>query len=206
MIALPLLDPALEIALASEGMSKGIAQTENGQIVIKPSLTLGPAQFGAQWKNIDSPAAEGEAAAFANLAKSIGRFQLSGGIAYKWQTGVHGRVDSTSWEFTGGATAKFGKLSLRTNAIYSPDDLGAARRSIFVEAGPSYEFGKGFRASAAIGRRHRVDGPDYTAFNAGIGYTLVKQLSLDVRYYDTAQSDLGRAYEPRVVGTMRLTF
>lgn len=205
MLDLPPPNPTMEVVLASRGMSKGIAQTENGQVVVKPSVTIGPIQVGAQWKNVDSAAADGEAAAYANLVKTVGRLQLNGGVAYKWQTSVNEPADSRSWEFTGGATAKFGKLSLRASAIYSPNDLGGARQSTFLEAGPAYDLGSGWRLSGAIARRHRVDGPDYTAFNGGIGYTVHKVLTLDLRYYDTAQSGLGEPYHARVVGSLRIT-
>ena len=48
--------------------------------------------------------------------------------------------------------------------------------------------------------------PDYTAFNAGITQDIVKQLAADVRVYDTASSDLGRAYKRRLVASLRAKF
>ena len=43
---------------------------------------------------------------------------------------------------------KFGKAALRVSAIYSPDDLGAARRSLYLEAGPSFDIDDTTRLSA----------------------------------------------------------
>jgi hypothetical protein len=163
-------------------------------------------QIGTQWKNLSNPVAGGESATFVNVAPKIGKFQLNAGVAYKLLTGVNGPTDNKSWEFTSNVTRKFGKLSLRVAAIYSPDDLGGAERSVFVEAGPTLEIGKTTRISGAIGRRDRVNGDDYTAFNAGIAHTLFKGVTLDARYYGTNQSDLGEFLEDRLVVSARMSF
>ena len=199
-------DPGIEFVVASRGMSKGIAQTEGPQALIRPYVQLGPVQVAAQWKNLTSPVAGGESSAIVSVAPKVGKFQFGGSVAYKLLTGVHGPTDNKSWEFTGNVTRKFGKLSLRVNAIYSPDDLGSAERSIFVEGGPTLEIGKNTRISGAIGRRDRVNGDDYTAFNAGIAQTLFKGVTLDGRFYGNNQSDLGEFFEDRLVVSARMSF
>ena len=202
---LPPPDPGIEIVVASRGMSKGIAQTQGPQLVPKAFVKFGDLQLGAQWKNVSSAAADGEGAIFANIAPKLGSLQLNAGVAYKFQTGIKGPTDSTSWEFSGGASRKFGPVTARVNAIYSPDDLGSARRSLFVEAGPAVQLGKGWTASAAIGHRSRVNGVDYTAWNAGVGKA-VKFLQVDLRYYDTNRSGVGEIYHGRVVASAKLSF
>jgi uncharacterized protein (TIGR02001 family) len=202
---LPPPDPAVEMLVASRGMSKGISQTQGPQLIAKGSLRLGDLQAGAQWKNVSSPSADGEAALFVNGSRKIGTVQLTAGVAYKFQTRVRANTDSTSWEFTGGASRKFGPVTAKVSAIFSPDDLGSARRSLFVEGGPAVQLGKGWTASAAIGHRSRVRGTDYTAFNIGVGKA-VRWLQLDLRYYDTNRSDIATAYHSRVVASARLSF
>jgi hypothetical protein len=206
MFDLPPPNPGIEFVVASRGMSKGIAQTDGPQALVRPFVQLGPVQVGAQWKNLTSPVAGGEASTFIALAPKLGQFQLNGSAAYKLQTGVNGPTDNKSWEFTGSVTRKFGKVSLRVAAIYSPDDLGGAKRSLFVEGGPTLEIGKTTRISGAIGRRDRVKGDDYTAFNAGISKTLFNGVTLDARYYGTNQSDLGEFLEDRLVVSARMSF
>ena len=203
---LPSPDPGIEIVIASRGMSKGIAQTDGPQLVAKPFVRLGPVQLGGQWKNLTSPVAGGEASLFANFSPTLGKVQLSLGAAYKVQTGVKEPTDDKSWEFTGSATRKFGKVSLRVGAIYSPDDLGGARRSLVLEGGPTIELGKTTRLSAAIGHRHRENGDDYTAFNAGIAKTLFKGVTVDARFYGTNRNDLGVNYKERLVISARMAF
>ena len=206
MFDLPPPDPGIEFVVASRGMSKGIAQTEGPQAILRPYVQLGPVQVAAQWKNLSSPVAGGEASAIVGVAPKLGKFQLGASAAYKVQTGVRGPTDNKSWEFTGNVSRKFGKLSLRVAAIYSPDDLGSAERSLFIEGGPTLEIGKTMRISGAIGRRDRVNGDDYTAWNAGIAKTLFKGVTLDARYYGTNQSDLGEFLEDRVVISSRFSF
>ena len=196
---LPPPDPGVAIHVASRGMSKGLAQKDGVQVIPKAYLQVGNVQVGGQWKNVTSPVADGEAAAFVTYAPKIGPYQLSIGGAYKFQTKLKGETDDKSWEFTGSASRKFGKLTLKASAVYSPDDLGGSRRSLYLEGGPSFEIDGSTRVSANIGRRNRVAGVDYTSFNAGISKTLFKKATFDLRYYDTAQSDLGEIYHGRLV-------
>jgi len=201
---LPPPDPGVEIVVATRGMSKGIAQSDGPQIVAKSSIRLDDVDFGLQWKNISSASANGEGAAFVSVSRKFGLLRLSGGIAFKFQTGIRGRTDSNAWEFTAGANRKFGRVTARINAVFSPDDLGSARRSLFVEGGPTVQLARGWTVTAAIGHRWRVDGANYTAFNAGIAKVL-GPVQLDLRYYDTDRSD-SEIYRRRIVGSARVTF
>lgn len=206
MFDLPPPDPGFEIVIASRGMSKGLAQTEGPQFVPKAFVQFGAVQLGGQWKNVTSTAAEGEAAAFVNVTKKLAGFQFTIGAAYKFQTEVHGDPDSDSFEFSGAVTRKFGKLGGRASVIYSPDDLGSAERSVYLEGGPTLDVGKFVKLSANLGRRERVGSPDYTSFNAGVSVAPIKTLTMDARYYDTAQSELGETFHNRVVVSARLSF
>jgi hypothetical protein len=201
---LPPPDPGIEITVASRGMSKGIAQSEGPQVVVRPFLQTGPLQFGGQWKNVSAAAARGEAAAFVSANPKMGKFQLQLGAAYKFQTGVREPTDDKSWEFTGSVTRKFGKVSLRMGAIYSPDDLGGARQSLVIEGGPTLEIGTTARISASLGHRSRENGDDYTAFNAGVAKTLYKGVTVDARFYGTNRDDLGVNYKERLVVSAKL--
>ena len=196
---LPPIEPIVEIALASTGMSKGISQTDGLQVVPKVALEIGPVQVGAQWKNLTSPTAEGEAQAFISASRNFGPVELSAGLAYKLQTDAIAGTDNDAVELSFGATRKFGQWSARLNTVYSPDDVGGTRRSLYTEAGLSVDAIKSIRLSATVGRRERQGSPDYTAFSAGATKTLPPGLTLDLRYHDTAQSHLGVPYRRRIV-------
>lgn len=204
MPALPPYDPGLEVVVASRGMSKGLAQTEGPQLLARGYVAAGAFQIGGQYKNIDSPVADGEAALFVTVTPKLKPVQLVLTAAYKFQTRVRGPADSRAFEFTVAATRKLGpRLSVRGSAVLSPDELGGTRRSAYFELGPSLSLGKSTTLSGSVGRRERTGGPDYTTFNLGVTRTMLKQLALDARYYDTAQGELGEIYHRRLVASLR---
>jgi hypothetical protein len=206
MLDLPPLDPAIEVSVASRGMSKGIAQSEGPQLVVKPSIKLGDLQAGAQWKNVTSAVAGGEGALFVGFGRQVAGFQLSLQASHKFQTGVREPADDHSWEFTGGVTRKIGAVTLRGSLVYSPDDLGSARRSLYWEAGPALDVSKQFNLFANIGHRARRGGDDYTSFNAGASTTIVPKVTLDLRWYDTNRHELGENFQGRAVVAARMGF
>ena len=204
MFALPPFDSGIEISVASHGMSKGVSQTKHEQYIPKLFVVHGDIQTGVQWKNVSQAGASGEFSAFVNASHRFGSLQLTGGGAYKISTGTKPGWDKRSLELSAAAVRKFGKLSLRLGGIYTPDDIGPARQSLYVEGGPSFDLGKTLRISANVGRRQRESSPDYTAFNAGVTKTLFKKLTLDARYYRTDRTRLGDTYRDRLVVTARL--
>ena len=206
MIDLPQLDPGIEVVVASRGMSKGIAQSEGPQLIVRPLVKLGDVQIGAQWKNVTSAVAGGEGAVFVGLTRDLAGFQLSLQAAHKFQTGVREPADDHSWEFTAGLTRKLGPVTLRGSLVYSPDDLGGAERSVYWEAGPALDLGKKFKAFANIGHRARRLGDDYTSFNAGASTSIVPRVTLDLRWYDTTRHELGENFRGRAVATARMAF
>jgi hypothetical protein len=206
MFALPPIDPGVEMTVSSRGMSKGIEQADEPQVIPKVYAQVGSLQLGAQWKNVTSATADGEGAAFVNWGRKFGAIQLALGAAYKFQTGATPGTDSDSLELTGGLTHKAGKLSLKLNAIYSPDDLGRTKHSLFVEGGPSFDVTKTLRLSANVGRRTRRGAQDYIAANFGATKTLFRGFSLDLRYYQTNRANLGDIYRRRLVLAGRWAF
>lgn len=206
MFSLPSPDPGIEISAASQGISKGLRQSEGIQILVRPELAVGPLFVAAFWKNVTSPTADGEGAALIGLRGRAGGFDLAVSAAYKLNTGARAQADRDCIEFTATASRRFGRVTPRINLIYSPDDLGGTRASLYAEAGASLSLFAGASLSANVARRTRDGGPDYTAFNAGASYTITNSLTADLRYYDTAQSRLGVIYRPRLVASARLHF
>jgi hypothetical protein len=206
MFDLPPPDPGIEFFIASQGMSKGLRQAGGAQVVPKAFVQFGKVQVGGQWKNVTSSTAKGEGALFVNGVRLLGTAQLSLGAIYKFQIGVSGNINGKAIELTAGLSGKVQGLGLRLNSVYSPDDFGQTGASLYLEGGPSYDLDPTTRISASLGRRERVGSPDYSSFNAGLSKTLFKKMTVDFRYYDTAQSDLGDLYWRRVVASARLAF
>jgi hypothetical protein len=206
MLDLPPPDPSLEITIASQGMSKGIRQTDGVQLVVRPEIAAGPLFVGGTFKNVDSESANGEAALTLGARPRFGGFDLSVSAAAKFGVGGRGHGDRESLELAVAASREVGPVTPRLSLTWSPDDLGGGGESLYAEATASVRLGEAATLSAGVGRRERAGAPDYTAFNAGAGYSFSRTLTLDLRYYDTAQSDLGEIYEPRLVGSVRLRF
>src|SRR3954471_4112691 len=191
MFSFPSPDPGIEISAFSQGMSKGLRQSEGVQILIRPEVAVGPLFVAAFYKNITSPTADAEAAFLAGLRRHFGGFDLAASVAYKWNTNARRQADRDCIKFNATASRRFGRVTPRISLTYSPDDLGGTRASLYAEAGASLSLFAGASLSANVARRVRDGGPDYVAFNAGATYTLTRNLAADLRYYDTAQSRFG---------------
>jgi uncharacterized protein (TIGR02001 family) len=202
--ALPPIVPAFEITVATQGMSKGLLQSDGVQFVPRLLLKAGKFQAGGQWKNISTNSAKGEASLFAGLAGKAGTFDLNVTASFKRLTSPRGSGNRSSLEFVGGVGRKFGPVALKVTATYSPDDFGGTRQSLYVEGGPSLDLPWQLKASAALGHRLRARNSNYTSFNAGLSRAIGKKLTADVRYYDTDRGELGENFDNRVVGSIKL--
>lgn len=202
--AVPPPVPGIEISLASQGMSKGLLQSHGAQFIIRPSVKARGFQLGAQWKNISTNSAKGEASVVGGWNRKARGFELGGSLAYKLLTSASGSGNRRSWEAAASLSRKAGRLAMRTVAVLSPDDFGATKQSLFVEGGPSFDLPARFRMSANLGHRWRSGSPDYTSFNVGVSRPVLRALTADVRIYDTNRGELGRTFERRLVGSLRL--
>jgi hypothetical protein len=206
MLDLPPPDPSIEIVIASQGMSKGLRQTDGPQLVGRGEIAFGHLYAGLLAKNVSSPVTEVEAQAYLGYRAGAAGFELNGSIGFHRQLGAGPAADGTRFEFQASVSRPIGAVTPRLSAVFSPDDFGATRRSLYLEGGASVAVFRGASLSVNLGRRERVGGPDYTSFNAGVSYASTRWLNADLRYYDTAQSALGAIYEPRLVGSVRLRF
>jgi hypothetical protein len=205
MFDLPSPDPAIEISAFSQGMSKGLRQTHGVQIVVRPEVAVGPLVALGYYKNVSGPA-DGEAGAGIGLRRRLGSVDFAASALYKWNTSGPPGADRGALELSAVASRRIGPVTPRVSVTWSPDDLGGTRNSLFVEGGASIGLFAGASLSANIARRSRDGGPDYTAFNAGATYAITRNISAELRYYDTAQSRLGAIYEPRLVASIRARF
>ena len=203
--SLPPIVPAFELSGANQGMSKGVLQSDGAQFIPRASLKLRKVQVGGQWKNISTNSAKGEASIFGGWAGKVSTLDVGGLIAYKMLTSASGSGNRQSWEVSANAARRFGRLGIRASAVFSPNDFGGTRRSLYVEAGPSLDLPWKFRASASVGIRERRNNSDYTSFNLGLSRPLGKKFTVDVRYYDTNRGDLGETFDNRLVGSIKLS-
>lgn len=201
------LVPSVEATLATQGMSKGLRQTEDPQLIVRPQLTFGQFYGGAQIKNVDSPIAHAEASLFAGVKKKLLGFSLDGSVSYKFLVPAEdGANDTGAFEFIAVAGRKIGPATARIALTYSPDDFGATGQSAYVFASAAADLSATTSLSGGVGRRERDNGADYTAFNLGLTQALGKHFSADLRYHDTAEGNFGETYRSRVIASMKAKF
>jgi hypothetical protein len=140
---------------------------------------------------------------FAKYRGASRRPQFELGVFYRMRTGRHPGADKSAWEYDGAIRHSFGRAGVRAAFEYATREFEAGP-SLYVEGGPNLAITKSTTISANIGRRER-DGPDYTAFNAGITQAVGKSLWVDARLYGTDHKELGIRYQTRFIVSARLT-
>ena len=202
---LPPPDPAIEISVATKGMSKGLAQTDGGQVVVRGELGFGSLFVGGLAKNLADATADGEVQLSAGTRLKVRKVELSVSAAYKnW---VDSRSpDAEAAEFSMTASRPFGAVTPRFQLIYSPDDLGSADYSIYAEGGLGWKLSKTLQLSAHVGRRKRGNGTEYTAGNVGLAFAMNRNFTAELRLYDTDKSGAGDNFRRRAVALMRARF
>ena len=205
MFDIPPPVPAIEFVLSSRGISKGLAQTTGPQVLTRGEVAFGPVYVGAYAKNVDSSTSDGEAAALVGFRGTADGFDISLSAAWKRAIDPSKGSDSNALEMSASAARKFGSFSPRLSVVWSPDDLGGTGRTIFAEAAAGYRLSRTLSAGAAVGRRERSGGADYTAWNAGLAWNPRKQLTIDLRYYDT-DGGSAQPFRARVVASARMKF
>ena len=196
--------PRFNRASPAKACRRGILQSEGAQFIIRASLKVRPFTLGAQWKNISTNSAKGEASGSIGWSGKAASLEVGASAAYNVLTSASGSGNRRSVELSVNLSRKIGKLALRGSAVFSPDDPGATKQSLYVEGGPSLDLPARIRLSANLGHRWRDGSPDYTSYNIGVSRPVLKLLTADVRLYDTNRGELGRTYERRLIGSLRL--
>lgn len=208
MIDLPPPTPSVEIVVQTEGMSDGVRQTPGAQLQADFRLTSGPVFGGVSYKNIGDLIEgfeTGETNAYVGVSTEVEGFSVSLSAAYKRLTTTT-VLDSEALEIAGEVSRDVGILTPRVFFEYSPDDLGDTGRVILGGAGLNARVGDSLLLGAEVLRSDNRNGTTYTAWNAGARYRVHRNVSLEVRYYDTDRHDVDENYRSRVVGMVRLNF
>ena len=207
MIDLPPPEPSLQIVLASEGMSKGLKQTDGPQLLVRGGVAFGPVAVEAYGKNVLSGQDEGvESGLGLALRRDVAGFSLSARAGAKWLVWIDGPVDDNAFEFQVSASRRLGPVRASATVTYSPDDLGSTGESLYYEAGLSWQVRPRTRISGGVGHRERDGGPDYASFNGGITQQLVPHVEADLHYYSTDREALGAAFHGRLVASLKASF
>ena len=107
-------------------------------------------------------------------------------------------------EFKAAASRAIGPVTAGAVVYYSPDFFGLDEEATYVEGNLAWAFADKWAASGAVGYQALDVNDDYTTWNAGVTYTLVEGLGLDVRYFDTDVD--GPLSDDRIVGSLKYSF
>lgn len=142
----------------------------------------------------------------AGLRPGIAGFDLDLNATLKTQIDAAPGYDDNAWELTADLKRSIGPASGRLRVQYSPDGMGGTEAWTWVEARAGWDFTDRLQATAAIGRREQDGSLDYTAWNAGVAWTLTRAIEVDLRYYATDANVPGEQYADALVAGISLAF
>lgn len=204
--ALPPAPPSIEISLSSRGVSKGLAQTDGPQAIARVEAPIGPFYAAGYVKNVTSTVADGEGGFSGGIRTQIAGWKFAASATWRIAIAPTPGSDNQSLELGASVSRKFGRLTPQLAAIWSTDDLGSTRRSLYVEASAIYALSPKIGIGGSVGRRDRTGGLNYTAFGAVVSYKVTPHVTAELRYAGTDKHNLGYVYQPGVIAAVRVRF
>jgi len=202
-------DVSWNAAVTSDYVFRGVSQTqENPAVSAGVDLTKGAVYAGAWASNVDfGDDADAEVDLYGGWRPEVAGWALDlGGVAYLY-TGQPDGADYDYVELKAAASRAMGPVTVGGAAYWSPDFFGASEdEATYVEANAAFAPADRWTVSGAVGRQWVSSDLDYTTWNAGVAYALTDHLTVDVRYHDTDQHDLGEAYGARAVASLKAAF
>ncbi|MFA5964900.1 MAG: TorF family putative porin [Sphingomonas sp.] len=193
------------LSAATDYMFRGVSQTD-----VKPAVF---AAVNAKWngfyagagtENVDFLGTNQEYDFWGGYVLPIGKASLDVGVVR------YGYIDSTvnidTVELKAALSGSLGKTALGVAAYYTPNYFGSHQHAVYAEATASYALTDKFSVSGALGRQQIDNIPDYTTWNLGVSYKVLKGATIDLRYHDTDTSAFGRLGRARVVGSFSVNF
>lgn len=194
------------VGVASEYIGKGIGKS-NGEVAPFGSVEVGA---GPVYASVFASTAELSSGADSELVTTIGWRPTAGDVKFDLAIlnrdlpGSRDGVDSNYFEYQADASRAFGRVTTRLRVNYSPDGFAATQEAWWIELQGSTALDSRTKASIAIADRSADGGADYTAWNVGVKRKLTDAVSVDLRWFDTADHDLGEPYEGRLVASLSL--
>ena len=202
--------PAIDfnVGAASDYVFRGVSQTDRDpQVYAGADASFGIGYAGVWVSNVDfDNGTDAEFDLYAGVTPRAGAVTFDLGVLY------YGYVDQPSgshedyWEGKATASMPLGPATLGAGVFYSPENFGKTGDAVYYEINAAWSPQTKLSVSGALGRQE-VEGPaDYTTWNLGVGYALTDNVGIDVRYHDTDAHGLGKLYDSRLVGGIKLTF
>lgn len=198
--------PVIEIVVSNQGMDKGLLEEDGVQVVGGIRFDLGKNVYiRGSAKNVDG-LSKAEADAAIGARTSVAGVALTGEVAYKRMIDPLPGADNEAVEFNASAARQLGPVHTTVSVSYSPNALGLAKKSVYVEGTGRVALDSKMTLVGSVGHAERDNAEDYTSYSVGAEYALTKNITGTVRYHDTARDELGRAYGDRVIAGVRFNF
>jgi uncharacterized protein (TIGR02001 family) len=199
------------IAVTNDYVWRGVSQTGRGEAVQGGiDYTNGIFYAGAWASNVDFSAAGDEDTdleidVYAGVKPTYKDFSFDFGGIYYGYPNQPSDTNLSFGELKAAVSHPIGKGAIGAAAYYSMD-FGGGGESLYSELNASYPVTEKLSVSGAMGKQSVEDYDGWTAWNIGAGYALTDALSVDVRYWDTGDHDLGTNYKDRIAVTLKAAF
>jgi hypothetical protein len=107
----------VEITVATRGYSKGVAQTNGIQVVVRPELRMGAVALSGYAKNVSGPSQDGEAGVGLAYRKTFSDFELLGTAVGKTMLDPANGIDHHAAEFAIALSRTKGSLLPRLSRL-----------------------------------------------------------------------------------------
>ncbi len=202
-------DWAFAFGAATDNRSKDVSKSGNDPFVYAGAeWTSADGLFyaGPSIETIDAGGSDAELELAAGFRPEVAGFDLDLKAAYKNRLGADAGYDDDTWEFTGNVRRSIGPAKARLQLQYSPDAAGSTRAFTWIEGRLGWDFTDKLEGTVAVGRREQDNSVDYTGWNAGVTYTVRRDVELDLRWYDTDAGEFGEQYEGALVAGVNFYF
>lgn len=195
----------------SEYVFRGYSQTDEDP-AIQGGVDVGMGMFyaGAWASNVDfGDSTDFEFDLYAGVKPAVGAVTLDLGVVYYGYADQPSGADYDYWEFKAAGSVPAGPASLGVAVYYSPEFFGNTGDAWYYEANAAVSIpDTRFSVSGAIGRQEVDLAGDYTTWNAGVGFAVTDNITLDVRYWDTNVSEAasGGLADARVVAGLKFAW
>lgn len=190
---------------ATDYVWRGVSQSDQNPAVFA-TVSVGYKGFyaGAGTENVRFAGISQEYDLWGGYVADLGPVKLDLGVVR------YGYVDAPvkigTLEGKAAVSGKLGRLGLKAAGYYTGNYFGSHRRAFYSELGASYPLTDKLTASGALAHQSVNHAFNYTTWNAGLSYAVMKGATLGLRYHDTDAGFIGRKAKARVAGSFSLAF
>lgn len=193
------------LSAATDYVWRGVSQSnENPAVFATVNAAFQGFYLGAGTENVDFSGIDQEYDLWAGYAFDFGKAKLDLGVVrYGY---VDAPVNIDTLEVKAALSGSVGPASLTLAGYHTWDYFGSDHDATYVELSGSVPLIDKLSLSGALGRQQIDSLPDYTTWNLGLSYEVLKGAKVDVRYHDTDTSAFGSPGDSRVVGSFSIGF